>query len=226
MDRVEPSVEHAWVELIEARGWRVYDAVLKPDLLNDDELVIDRAVEAADGRRTPLALAGRLSNDQLAEHQERVVALLKRVAGTATRCVLFLNATMIDSNAPDDAFDRFSIPEEFVSLQCCFDDSRMNGTVAIVGVPVRSLGMYRTAIGRADRLRGILTNRSFKEVVASLSLADPLPSTEPEQLLGSRSQEPLLHVLQAGDVFFEEIGNGTKLRLIVDKARDLASLGH
>lgn len=219
--RLSASAPTIWVEELERQGWCVFDLVVTPPSLADDSaLTVEREEISADGRRQPILLADRMSEAELAAHQEKLVRLLQRIAGNAESAVLFLSATTIDDDADDDSYDRFRPPEEFLSLRACFDRGRINGEIAVVRAGIQSLRRYESAFGRYDRVRGLITSRAFRDVVNALSLGDPLPSTEPESLLGSHSRQPLLRVLQQGEVFFEEVFNGTRLRLIARQGEE------
>ncbi len=206
--------EAAWKTALAMRGFAVRDLLLVPELAEDRSLVFNRSKVNADGSESPLELADRLTTDQLEAHQQRFVRLLETLQDGRRTSVLFLNAVSIEADAEDGRWDAFSIPEQFVSLQCNFDDGRMNGLVSIVGAVGREIRMYAAAIGHSDRFRGVLTSRSFKDVMACVRLNDPLPSTEPRRALGADTYDALLSVVATGDVFFEEIGNGTVLRVI------------
>jgi hypothetical protein len=158
---------------------------------------------------TPMSLAERLGINGIARVRCFVAELVSRLAGNTKSLVLF--AKGIDLSRGDSG----DVPEDFVVVHACADQMRLNGRVTIFGIPTNELATYDHLLGDFDTLRGVATTADrLSDTLRLLPLHEPVPTTTPWNVLGPASFATLDAALQTSRFFFEEVRNGTRLRLI------------
>jgi hypothetical protein len=116
---------------------------------------------------------------------------------------------------PDETKEELGYPEEYYCIEACCDSMNINGRISIFEVPRDELDYYSKIFGNFDRVHGIaIAPGKMREVLSILSLLEPVPTTKCGYLVNSESLKSLNGVLEIGSFFFEEISNGTVLRLI------------
>lgn len=92
---------------------------------------------------------------------------------------------------------------------------KINGRVSIIELSRDDLEYYSQMLGNFDAVRGIAIEPGrMADVLSVLSLTEPIPSSQRGYLVETVSYKSLIAVLELGSFFFEELDNGTRLRLV------------
>ena len=116
----------------------------------------------------------------------------------------------------------FSLEETHIAIAAHSDDAKVNGQMHIVHIESADIDNYLEFFGNYDSIKGVAL-RPDKVVgfLQKLRLLDPVPSTTSSFLTGRPSPAAIDTALHCGEFFFEEIGNGTTLRIVSTAITDL-----
>lgn len=183
------------------------------ELANDNVFAIEKRAPGDGPRYQSITLAERLPPEELSTVRSFIVRLLRLLYAERSTHVWFVGGLRVD----DETWNEWSLPSpnDYVSLEGFADSMRINGRVSILKLATSELDHYAPLLGQGDIVRGVATRRSsLAETLGRLSMAEPMPTTEGVSALGECSLAPVSALVGAGDLFYEEVHNGTRLRLL------------
>jgi hypothetical protein len=161
---------------------------------------------AQPGPRRYRSLEDTLSADALACLRAALVDLLERLLEAGESWFLFARTELAED----------AMPEAFFAGQVFAGE--LNGRFAIFEVPAGDLVAHAALFGAFDRVVGVAAPAgSLRALLSRLSLADAFPtdrSLPHATPFCVRDTSALARVLGHGRLFFEEVDNGTRLRMI------------
>lgn len=183
--------------------------------LSSDELAADEAFTAeygdrvGKGRYRHCSLADKLGEEGIARVRSFVTALLLALTGEGDRFVWFIDGAGLGDVRDDEPGDDRLVVRGWV------DDARINGSFAFFGGERDELVHECQRLGHYDRVRAIAgPGLSLARVSSELTLASPVPTCSARLEVGLHRFAALEAVLPLVGLFFEELANGTRLRLM------------
>lgn len=148
-----------------------------------------------------------LDRETLASTRARLTRLLEALLDEGESWFLFVHGQLDDG-----------LPEPDAKFSGRVHADPLNGAFTILEVPAGELDGYAPLFGACDRVSGLAAAaNSFATLLSRLSLAAAVPTGQ-RYRFGSPFQisdtSALTSALEHGRLFFEEIDNGTRLRLI------------
>jgi hypothetical protein len=181
--------------------------------LSGDELAADEAFTAeygdrvGPGRYRHCSLADKLGEDGMVRVRRFVAALLLSLSGEGDRLVWFVNG--VDDVCDDEP------SEDRLVLRGCVGDARLNGSFALFGGERDALVYHCQRLGHYDRVRGLVgPGLSLAQVSTKLTIGSPVPTCSPRLEVGQYRFAALEATLPLVRLFFEELANGSRLRLV------------
>ncbi|NER34971.1 MAG: hypothetical protein F6J93_13275 [Oscillatoria sp. SIO1A7] len=163
------------------------------------------------------SLQERLSDGQLEMVRKSSVDILSSLASSHEGFIWFVSGLKLVEE-PDEAKGYFEYPEEYYTIDACCDRMSINGRVSIFELSRDDLEYYSQMLGNFDAVSGIAIEPGrMADVLSVLSLTEPIPSSQRGYLVETVSYKSLIAVLELGSFFFEELDNGTRLRLVGKK---------
>ena len=152
-------------------------------------------------------LADRLDEAEIAKIRQFIKELLIALAAPERDFVWF------------DSGDFAQDGEEYYCIDALCDNLWINGRLAIFEVMRDDVAWYSGKFCAGDLIRGVAIEAGrIKEVLARLSLAEPIPTTQRyscfRMIQGADNPKSLQNILEIATFFFEEIDNGARLRLV------------
>lgn len=183
-------------------------ALVSGPIVADVDYITDYSGVAPDRARRYRGLDDVLDTEALAHARGGIVRLLDALLDPDETWFLFVQGALDDE-----------VPTPAAYFGARMDDGKgRNGTFSIVETWVGELEGYAPLFGACDAVAGLVAPiGSFATLLSRLPLAAALPTSmryrfgSPFELVDTSA---LTSVLGHGRVFFEEIDNGTRLRLI------------
>jgi hypothetical protein len=185
------------------------------DLANDEAFAHEYGDPIGRGRYRHRSLADKLGVDGIARVRRFVADLLCALTGESDRFVWFLKGSLRD-DLDDEHSDNFPDAQgDRLLVSGWVDEAALNGSFVLFGGEREDLAFEAQRLGHYDCVRGIAGPRlSLASVLAKLTLANPLPTSSVRLSAGPNHLVTLDAVLTIAALFFEEINNGTRLRLV------------
>src|SRR5580700_5504581 len=179
------------------------------DLANDAVFVREKSVVnkgAARGVYTYVALHDAIQPREMDAVREFVFRVLSRlVDGVRFMCFM-------QGRVPKDEVNEL---EDRIVISACHEEMKMNGRVVIAEMDLDDLKYCMKYFGDYDIMRGVaLTPEGAAGMRADLRLFEPMPTTDDNSFFQSPRYNAVQAALKHGAFFFEEIGNGTRLRIV------------
>jgi hypothetical protein len=181
--------------------------------LSSDPLAADRAFteengdELGPGHYRHRSLADKLGEAGMARVRRFFTALLLELTREGDRLVWFADGGLDDL---DDEHD-----DDRLVLRGGVADARLNGSFVLSGGERGQLAHQAQRLGNHDRLRAVAgPGLSLAAVLPRLTLASPVPTCSARLDVGHRPFAALGALLPFVGLFFEELKNGTRLRLV------------
>jgi hypothetical protein len=183
-------------------------ALVHGPILADVDYITDYSGVASGGGRRYRGLDDVLDAETLAHTRGGIVRLLDALLDPDETWFLFVHGALDDD-----------LPSPAACFSARMDDGEgRSGTFSVVETWVGELDGYAPLFGACDAVAGLVAPiGSFATLLSRLPLAAALPTSmryrfgSPFELVDANA---LAAVLGHGRVFFEEIDNGTRLRLI------------
>lgn len=175
------------------------------ELARDVTFTWDRSVrrDPSSPRSTYVALHEVVS----AETMSRIRSLVHSVATSLVADVRFM-CFFTGPAARDD------MPELERCISIVARHEAMSGAARIVEMDAEELDLATSRLGRFDAVRGVgVTEVGMSGLRANLRLFEPVPTTDRNFLFQPTGYDAIGVALEHGAFFFEEIGNGTRLRV-------------
>jgi hypothetical protein len=152
-----------------------------------------------------------LDPQQFARAQAGVTRLMASLPGPGEAWFLFLRGEL-------DA----ALPEPLARFSGRIDSDELSGTFTIFEVDEGELDGYAALFGDYDRVAGLVAPAGgLRALLSRLTLAAAIPTGQRYRFASPFQLEDcsaLTRVLEHGRLFFEEIDNGTRLRIIAHTA--------
>jgi hypothetical protein len=130
------------------------------------------------------------------------------LTGDGDRFIWFLNGGL-----RSDLDDEYS--DDRLLVSGWVNEARLNGSFVLFGGERENLVFEVQRIGDYDLVRGIAgPGLSLAKILSRLTLANPVPTSVVRLSVGPNYLAALEAVLPIAGLFFEEIDNGTRLRLV------------
>lgn len=149
--------------------------------------------------------------DRVPENEMKAIRefLCRLLVGLAEGMSILL---VVSGVAGDSGLDE---EEDYLELCAHSGDQRMNGEFEIAEIVDSGLSDYAKLFGRYDSVKGIVVPAGgMRPVVRALPLFDPVPATEKSFVSPGPNPEAIAVALEYGTLFFEEVKNGTRLRIV------------
>lgn len=157
------------------------------------------------------SLEDQISHTELTELRSTITTILSELAANTEAFILFAQGYEFKDD-PDFSKGEFGYPEEYYCIKTCCDYMNINGSINIFETRLETLAIYEKMFCEYDRVKGLaIKEGQMAEILNRLSLRHPEPSTRKKSF--SRNLESLYKLLEKGEFFFEEIDNGTRLRI-------------
>jgi hypothetical protein len=188
-------------------GYTAIDVQLTGDALTADEAFTEEYGRMiGPGHYRHESLADRLGAAEIARVRRFVAALLRELTIEGDGFVWFLDGA---SGEPGD-----EPGDERIWVRGYVDEARFNGSFVICGDEREGVSEQAERLGRYDRVRGAAgPGLSLARVLPALGLATPIPTSSVRLSVGPPFVA-LAALLPLVDLFFEEVRNGTRLRLV------------
>jgi hypothetical protein len=188
----------------------VVDIQLVGDGLADDPTFTwDKSVRKGATRPvyTYVSLCDVLPPEEMAEIRDVVFRVLSGLATDVTYLCFMTGGRVPESDVGE--------LENHLIVRACHESLRMNGRLVVAEMNRDDLAYSMQYFGHYDTMRGVaLRPEGLRGMVADLRLFEPVPTTD----RGQRFQPPrygaLAIALKHGVFFFEEVNNGTRLRIV------------
>jgi hypothetical protein len=179
------------------------------DLANDTIFVREKSIVrtgAPRGVYTYVTLQDAIQPRELDAVREVIFRVLSSlVDGVSFMCFM-------QGRVPEDEVSEF---ENRVVIGAWHEEMRMSGRVIIAEMDLDDLKYCLKYFGNDDTMRGVaLTPEGAAGMHADLRLFEPLPTTDDSSFFQSPKYNAIQIALKHGAFFFEEIGNGTRLRIV------------
>lgn len=194
------------------------DVQLVDDLLAADRVFCEEESEWRGEQKRWVTLEERIGATEIGKVRAFVAALLVRLADPSDQAIWFADGLSFTGDIEEKTPGEMYMPESFYSIFACTDEMRVNGRVGIFEVDRDQLGSKSRLFGKFFRVRGLATHVSEQNALASvlskLTLLDPVPSTGRVKLTKRPGAASLKNLLPGSRFFFEELLNGTRLRIV------------
>lgn len=188
----------------------------------DEAFTWEYGKAVAPGRYRHQCLPERIGGDEMLRIRRFVATLLAELAGGDGSVVWFISGGM-----PED--DRISLPDHVHVTASMLDSAGANCSSVLYSTPCdhSELECQLRQLGNFDRVRGAMGHGLlFPHVLSILTLGNPLPSASLQRIGGPDQLSALTAVLAHASLFFEEVNNGTRLRLVTgSKTREELEAG-
>jgi hypothetical protein len=203
--------DHRFRALI-AAGYAAVDVQLSGDALANDEAFTQEYGHLVErGRYRHASLVDELGEEGMARVRRFVADLLFALTSENDRFVWFLTGRLRADLDDEHSDDRLLISG-------WVDEARINGSFVLFGGERDQVPFEARRLGDYDRVRGIAGPAlSLADVLTKLTLASPVPTSAARIYAGRSHLAALEAVLPIAGLFFEEIDNGTRLRLVSGK---------
>jgi hypothetical protein len=160
------------------------------------------------GMYTYTSLVDTISRQEICRIRKFVFRVLSHLTGS-TSFLCFLTGESLPAECVSDLQPLFSIHAHY-------EESDMGGKLRIVEMDLEEFEFGVECLGYFDSVRGVAIRRDSKshDIIENLPLCAPVPTTDPSLPFQPPRPETLRLALKYGELFFEEIGNGTRLRII------------
>lgn len=192
-----------------AARYAVVDVQLAGDALARDEAFVrEHGDLIAPGHYRHRTLTDKLGAEGMARVRRFVADLLGALTTEGDRFVFCLSGGLradLDDEHRDDR----------LLLSGGVDEAGLGGAFVLFGGEREDLDFEVQRLGDHDRLRGLAgPGLTLAQVLPQLTLASPVPTTSERLQAGREPFAALQAVLPRARLFFEELGNGTRLRLV------------
>lgn len=188
----------------------IVDIQLVSDVIANDELYTLEKSKLKDGELdtyTYIPLSELISKEQLLKVHQFILFLLSKLSNKS-RFLCFIGGLVSKDIKTYEL-------ENYFTIQAYHEELQINGEVTITDVGFNNLEyILENFIGKFDILKALALNSdSINSIFSELNLSEPVPNTD----LNSFFQQPNFKAIKAalnhGIFFFEEINNGTRLRI-------------
>lgn len=205
--------------------YNIVDIQLVADELNLDQLfIVDKAQKTSDEKILQYSsLSDKLNILSITTIRKFIINVLLELASKNEDFIWFITGLRLVEN-PDENEGEFKYSDEYYCIKAFCDNMRINGQLSILEIVRDEIDYYSKMFGNFDAVHGIsIPQGRMRDVLSVLSLTEPIPTTKRGYFVENLSLNSLLAVLGMATFFFEEIDNGTRLR-IVSKTLDRKSI--
>lgn len=159
---------------------------------------------------TYVSLSQEISPDEMERLRRSVNRLLTELCGGLPILWFFTGVSIAHRHLEDS--------DARIVMECYHEDLGMNGRLAIVAGPPQDVSLGTECLGYFDSVRGVAaTSEGLRAILEKLHLAEPVPTTDSSLTFMQPKYQAIRIVLEHGSCFFEELGNGTRLRIVSNR---------
>jgi hypothetical protein len=178
------------------------------DLARDEAFTQEHGEQIGPGHYRHRSLVDKLGEEGVARVRRFVGDVLLDLTEEGDRFVWFVLGGLDEGLDDEHSDDR-------LVLSGWVDEARINGSMVFFGSEREDVPYQAQRIGDYDRIRGLAgPGLSLARVLQVLTLACPIPTSTVHRQVGRPHLAALEAVLPIGRLFFEELYNGTRMRLV------------
>lgn len=182
--------------------------LVNDELANDKTFTWDRSIAkvGAPGVYTYISLCDTIASHEMVHIRKVVFAVASRL----TPDVSFM--CFMTGGVPDDDVAEL---ENRIVVNVHHEDTAKNGKLIVAEMSTDDLEYSMAYLGKFDIMRGVaVTPQGLHGLRSDLRLFEPMPTASENPYFHPPGYHALQIVLKHGVFFFEEIGNGTRLRIV------------